>query len=79
LGAIRFASGNKLIVEGKDGEREITAKHVIVATGARARAFPGMEVDNKVVITYMQALAPTQLPKKLTVIGSGAIGMQFIA
>ncbi len=76
-GYARFASGNKLIVEGKDGEREVTAKHVIVATGARARAFPGMDVDNKVVITYMQALAPTQLPKKLTVIGSGAIGMEF--
>jgi dihydrolipoamide dehydrogenase len=76
-GYARFASGNKLIVEGKNGEREITAKHVIVATGARARAFPGMEVDNKVVITYMQALAPTSLPKKLTVIGSGAIGMEF--
>jgi len=76
-GYARFASGNKLIVEGKDGEREATAKHVIVATGARARAFPGMEVDNKIVITYMQALAPTSLPKKLTVIGSGAIGMEF--
>ncbi len=76
-GYARFAPGNKLIVEGKDGKRPITAKHVIVATGARARAFPGMEVDNKVVITYMQALAPTRLPKKLTVIGSGAIGMEF--
>jgi len=76
-GYAKFAAGNKLIVEGKDGEREVTAKHVIVATGARARAFPGMEVDNKVVITYMQALAPTSLPKKLTVIGSGAIGMEF--
>ncbi|MDQ6957492.1 MAG: FAD-dependent oxidoreductase, partial [Mariprofundaceae bacterium] len=41
-GYARFAPDNKLIVEGKDGEREVTAKHVIVATGARARAFPGM-------------------------------------
>jgi len=76
-GYAKFATGNKLVVESKDGEREVTAKHVIVATGARARAFPGMEVDNKVVITYMQALAPTTLPKKLTIIGSGAIGMEF--
>ncbi|MDX8407143.1 MAG: dihydrolipoyl dehydrogenase, partial [Mariprofundaceae bacterium] len=76
-GFAKFEAGNKLLVE-KDGEsREVTAKHVIVATGARARAFPGMEVDSKVVITYMQALAPTRLPKKLTVIGSGAIGMEF--
>ncbi len=76
-GFASFEAGNRLVVE-KDGKsREVTAKHVIVATGARARAFPGMEVDNKVVITYMQALAPTRLPKKLTVIGSGAIGMEF--
>jgi len=50
---------------------------VIVATGARARAFPGMEVDGEVVITYKQALAPKALPKRLIVIGSGAIGMEF--
>ncbi len=76
-GYARFESGNRLMVE-QDGEtRQVTAKHVIVATGARARAFPGMEIDNEVVITYMQALVPEKLPKKLTVIGSGAIGMEF--
>ena len=76
-GHARFEQGNRLIVE-KDGEtREISAKHVIVATGARARTFPGMEVDEKVVITYKQALAPERLPKELVVIGSGAIGMEF--
>ncbi len=76
-GFARFAAGNRLLVE-KDGKTtEVTARHVIVATGARARAFPGMEVDGKVVITYKQALAPEKLPKKLTVIGSGAIGMEF--
>ncbi|RMG91345.1 MAG: dihydrolipoyl dehydrogenase [Zetaproteobacteria bacterium] len=76
-GHARFEEGNRLIVD-KDGEmREVTAKHVIVATGARARAFPGMEIDEKVVITYKQALAPKKLPKELIVIGSGAIGMEF--
>ncbi len=76
-GYAKFEAGNKLIVEGKDGSREVTAKHVIVATGAKARAFPGMEVDEKVVITYKQALVPTKLPENLVVIGSGAIGMEF--
>jgi len=76
-GFATFETGNKLMVE-KDGEkREVTAKHVIVATGAKARAFPGMEVDEKVIITYKQALAPTHLPENLIVIGSGAIGMEF--
>jgi len=76
-GYATFETGNKLMVE-KDGEKkQVTAKHVIVATGAKARAFPGMEVDEKVVITYKQALVPTHLPENLIVIGSGAIGMEF--
>jgi len=76
-GYAKFEAGNKLVVEGADGSREVTAKHVIVATGARARAFPGMEVDEEVVITYKQALLPSKLPENLVVIGSGAIGMEF--
>ncbi|NOR72523.1 MAG: FAD-binding protein, partial [Mariprofundaceae bacterium] len=76
-GYAKFEAGNKLIVEGKDGSREVTAKHVIVATGARARAFPGMDVDDEVIITYKQALVPGKLPENLVVIGSGAIGMEF--
>lgn len=76
-GYAKFEADNKLMVE-KDGEStQITAKHVIVATGARARAFPGMEVDGEVVITYKQALVPGKLPENLIVIGSGAIGMEF--
>jgi len=76
-GYATFEADNKLMVE-KDGKKtQVTAKHVIVATGARARAFPGMDVDNDVIITYKQALAPTKLPKHLVVIGSGAIGMEF--
>jgi len=77
-GFATFKPDNKLMVKDNDGKsKQVTAKHVIVATGARARAFPGMDVDNKVIITYKQALAPTSLPKKLVVIGSGAIGMEF--
>lgn len=77
-GYASFESDNKLMVKDANGEiRQVTAKHVIVATGARARAFPGMEVDDEVVITYKKALVPAETPKKLTVIGSGAIGMEF--
>ncbi len=77
-GFASFEPGNKLMVKGSNGKNtQVTAKHVIVATGARARAFPGMEIDDEVVITYKQALAPKALPKKLVVIGSGAIGMEF--
>jgi len=77
-GFASFESGNKLMVkDGEGNEKQVTAKHVIVATGARARAFPGMDVDEDVIITYKQALAPKALPKKLVVIGSGAIGMEF--
>jgi len=77
-GFATFEADNKLMVkDSDDNSKQVTAKHVIVATGARARAFPGMDVDNKVIITYKQALAPTSLPKKLVVIGSGAIGMEF--
>ncbi len=77
-GFASFESDNKLMVKDSDGNsKQVTAKHVIVATGARARAFPGMDVDEKVIITYKQALAPKALPKELVIIGSGAIGMEF--
>ncbi|OIQ00184.1 MAG: dihydrolipoyl dehydrogenase [Zetaproteobacteria bacterium CG2_30_46_52] len=77
-GFATFEAGNKLMVKDAQGaSKQVTAKHVIVATGARARAFPGMDVDNEVITTYMQALSPKSLPKDLVVIGSGAIGMEF--
>jgi dihydrolipoamide dehydrogenase len=61
------------------GSRTVTAKHVILATGARARTFPniGLEPDGERVWTYREALAPKAAPKSLVVIGSGAIGIEF--
>ncbi|MDX8392075.1 MAG: dihydrolipoyl dehydrogenase [Mariprofundaceae bacterium] len=77
-GYASFEADNKLMVKDADGNsKQVTAKHVVVATGARARAFPGMDVDEDVIITYKQALAPKALAKDLVVIGSGAIGMEF--
>ncbi|HEX7886198.1 MAG TPA: dihydrolipoyl dehydrogenase [Phenylobacterium sp.] len=61
------------------GDRRLTARHVILATGARARTIPavGLEPDGERVWTYREALVPKSAPKSLVVIGSGAIGMEF--
>jgi dihydrolipoamide dehydrogenase len=56
---------------------ELTAPHIILATGARAKTLPGIEADGKLVWTYREALVPDTLPKSLLVVGSGAIGMEF--
>lgn len=56
---------------------EVTAKNIIIATGARARVLKGLEPDGKFIWTYKEALVPEELPKKLLVIGSGAIGSEF--
>jgi len=69
-----------VVVKGKDGkETKYAAKHVILATGARARTIPqaGLEPDGDKIWTYKEALVPTELPKRLLVIGSGAIGIEF--
>ncbi len=56
---------------------DVKAKNIIIATGARARTFPGMEPDGKYIWTYKQALVPDSVPERLLVIGSGAIGIEF--
>ena len=74
----RLQGGGKLKVS-KEGEADITlsAPHIVVASGARARALPGLEPDGKLVWTYMEALVPDVMPKSLLVVGSGAIGIEF--
>jgi dihydrolipoamide dehydrogenase len=59
------------------GEGTYTAKHIIVATGARPRALPGIEPDGKLIWTYFEAMKPAEMPKSLIVMGSGAIGIEF--
>ena len=63
----------------KDGAKvaELTAKNIIIATGARARTLPGLEADGKLVWTYKEAMVPPAMPKSLLVVGSGAIGIEF--
>src|SRR6187455_1639215 len=63
--------------KGALGEGAYQAKHIIVATGARPRALPGLEPDKKLVWTYFEAMVPEALPKSLLVVGSGAIGIEF--
>jgi dihydrolipoamide dehydrogenase len=59
------------------GEGTYTAKHIILATGARPRALPGIEADGKLIWTYFEAMVPPEMPKSLLVMGSGAIGIEF--
>jgi dihydrolipoamide dehydrogenase len=63
----------------KDGKAvaDLAAKHIILATGARARVLPGMEPDGKLIWSYREAMVPTSLPRSLIVVGSGAIGAEF--
>jgi len=63
--------------KGALGPGAYEAKHIIIATGARPRALPGLEPDQKLVWTYFEAMAPERVPKSLLVIGSGAIGTEF--
>jgi dihydrolipoamide dehydrogenase len=63
--------------KGTKGEGTYTAKHIILATGARPRVLPGIEPDGKLIWTYFEAMIPAELPKSLIVMGSGAIGIEF--
>jgi dihydrolipoamide dehydrogenase len=74
----RLYAKGRLAVE-KDGKpvTELTAEHIVLATGARARALPGLEPDGELVWTYKEAMVPKAIPKSLLVIGSGAIGIEF--
>ncbi|MES2754150.1 MAG: dihydrolipoyl dehydrogenase, partial [Pseudomonadota bacterium] len=78
MGTGKLAGQGKLTVTDKDGKTtELAAKHIIVATGARARDLPNLPADGKRVWTYRHAMTPPELPTKLLVIGSGAIGIEF--
>lgn len=77
-GEAHLPAKGKVAVKMDKGEDEVlTSKHIVVATGARARELPGLEADGDLVWTYRHALVPPRMPKKLLVIGSGAIGIEF--
>jgi dihydrolipoamide dehydrogenase len=77
MGEGTLTGPTSLTVKAEKGEETLTAKHVIVATGARARDLPFAPADGKRVWTYRHAMTPPEMPSKLLVIGSGAIGIEF--
>ena len=77
MGEARLTAPGTVSVKTDKGTEEVTAKNIVLATGARARELPGLEPDGKLVWNYKHALVPPHMPKKLLVIGSGAIGIEF--
>ncbi len=77
MGEAKIPAKGKVSVKTDKGTEELTAKNIVLATGARARELPGLEADGDLVWTYKHALQPPRMPKKLLVIGSGAIGIEF--
>ena len=77
MGEATIPAKGSVSVKGEKGSQELTAKNIVLATGARARELPGLEADGDLVWTYKTALTPPRMPKKLLVIGSGAIGIEF--
>ncbi len=77
MGEGRLAAPGKLEVKGEKGTETLSARHIIIATGARARELPFAKADGKRIWTYRHAMVPAEMPSKLLVIGSGAIGIEF--
>ncbi|HYD91092.1 MAG TPA: dihydrolipoyl dehydrogenase [Flavobacterium sp.] len=77
-GTGKLKPGKKMDVTGKDGKAtELSADHIIIATGARSRELPNLPQDGKKVIGYRQAMVLPEQPKSMIVVGSGAIGVEF--
>ena len=77
MGEASIPAKGMVSVKTDKGTHELTAKNIVLATGARARELPGLEADGDLVWTYKHALLPPRMPRKLLVIGSGAIGIEF--
>ncbi len=77
MGQARLPAPGRVSVGTGADVRELRARNIVLATGARARELPGLEADGKRVWSYRHALLPPHMPKKLLVIGSGAIGIEF--
>ena len=77
MGTATLTDPKTVSVKTDKETQKLTAKNVVLATGARARELPGLEADGDLVWTYKHALTPSRMPKKLLVVGSGAIGIEF--
>jgi dihydrolipoamide dehydrogenase len=76
-GYARLKGGGAIEVEGADGVRAVEARNIIIATGSEARMLPGLEPDPEVILTNIEILNLTAVPKSLAVIGAGAVGVEF--
>ncbi len=77
-GTGQLTNANTIQVQLNDGgEQTVTADHIIIATGAKPRLLPGLEMDGQKIITYVEAITSDTLPKKAAIIGGGAIGVEF--
>jgi dihydrolipoamide dehydrogenase len=76
-GHAKLTASKKVAVTDNGQTKEYTAKHIIVATGARARELPNLKIDGKNIIGYRDAMTLPSMPKNMVVVGSGAIGMEF--
>ena len=76
-GAGRLAARDRVVVATDDGEQELAARNVVIATGARPLVFPGMEIDGEVVMTYKEAIVAENLPESVVMIGGGIIGCEL--
>ncbi|MCH4151137.1 MAG: dihydrolipoyl dehydrogenase [Sphingobium sp.] len=77
MGVGTLKGKGQLEVTGEKGMETLSARHIIIATGARARDLPFAPADGKRIWTYRHAMTPPEMPSKLLVIGSGAIGIEF--
>ena len=69
--------GKKVLVQSENEEKEVSAEHIIIATGARARELTNLKPDGKKIIEYRKAMTLKKQPKKMVIVGSGAIGVEF--
>ncbi|MBC8402434.1 MAG: dihydrolipoyl dehydrogenase [Candidatus Marinimicrobia bacterium] len=77
VGRGKLKSANELTVTGKNKSQLVTADTILIATGARNRTFPGLETDGERVISSKEAMVLEAPPKKMVIIGAGAIGVEF--
>ena len=78
MGTAKLAKGNKVLVTAADGKTsELSAPHIIVATGGRAKQLPNLPIDGQKIIEYRRAMSLESQPKRMVVVGAGAIGVEF--
>jgi dihydrolipoamide dehydrogenase len=76
-GYARLKGGGAIEVQGADGTRTVEARNIIIATGSEARMLPGLQPDPDLILTNIEILNLTTVPKSLAVIGAGAVGVEF--